>query len=99
MFFTFRFANKFLNTNLPTSILQSFISNKLALKPNIGLRKKSKQKWLPCSDNYIRCETAGHYWAIGDQVNKVPKLELPLKRRHVWLQTAGISWGFVNKKL
>ena len=43
-------------------------------------------------------DTAGHYQAITDQVNIAPKLEVPLKRRHVWPQTAEVSGRFVNKK-
>ena len=35
-------------------------------------------------------QALGHYRAIGDQVNMAPKLEPPLKRRHIWPQTAGI---------
>ena len=38
---------------------------------------KSRQIWLPPSDNYImqvlvQSDTAGHYQAIGDQVNMAP---------------------------
>ena len=53
--------------------------------------QKSKQCWLPRSDTNIIRDTAGHYQAIGDQVNMAPKLEPPVKRRPVWSQTVGIS--------
>ena len=40
-----------------------------------------KQQWLPPCDNYItrvllQSDTAGHYRALGDQVNMVFKLEV-----------------------
>jgi len=35
----------------------------------------------------------------GDQVKMMPKLELPLKRRRIWPQTARISRRFVNNYL
>jgi len=46
----------------------------------------------------VQSNTAGHYRAIGDQVDMAPKIEtVPEKNRHVSSQTAGISQRFVNK--
>ena len=36
----------------------------------------------------LQSDTAGHYRASSDQANLAPKLEPPLKRRHVWARTA-----------
>ena len=47
----------------------------------------------------LQSDTAGHYWASGDQVNMAPKLEPLQKRRRVWPQTVRISQEFVNTKL
>ena len=46
----------------------------------------------------LQSDTAGHYRASGDQANLAPKLEPPLKRSHLWAQTARISQRFLNKK-
>ena len=61
------------------NVLYSELSNKLALKGNIGLH--NKQIWLPPSGNYIthilaKSYTAGHYRAMGDQVNMALLLRL-----------------------
>ena len=44
-------------------------------------QQNRKQQWLPPCDNYItrvllQSDTAGHYRALGDQVNMAFKLEV-----------------------
>ena len=66
MFFTFRFASKFLNTNLllqgPFLFCKTVLYSKLSnLKCNIGLGKKVNNNGF-----HIVIITAGHYRSIGE---------------------------------
>ena len=45
----------------------------------------------------VQSDTAGHYQAIGDQVNMVPKATSE-KNRHIYPQNAGISQRLIKEK-
>ena len=101
MFFYIPFCQEISNINLPFlfyKVLYSELSYKLALK-----RKNLTsyiQIWLPPSDNYkmnvlVQSDTAGHYRAIGDQVNMAPK-DRSWEEQTRLFANAGIFRTFIN---